>query len=122
MSKCKRELVCIVCPKGCRLTVEIDENNQNGYKVSGNSCDRGAEYGVREVTNPTRVITSTVKIKNGSLRRLPVRTNGAIPKDKIFECMRVINLLEIEVPVNCGDILVENILDTGIDLIASRSM
>lgn len=117
-----RELVCIVCPKGCRLTVEIDDNSEKGYKVSGNSCDRGAEYGVREVTNPTRVITSTVKIKNGSLRRLPVRTNGAIPKDKIFECMRIINSVEIESPVNCGDILVENILDTGIDLIASRSM
>lgn len=118
----KREMICIVCPMGCHLTVEEDKSSPSGHKVSGNTCKRGEKYGVEELTNPTRVITSTVKIKKGLLNRLPVKTNGAIPKNLNFECMKILNSVEIESPVKVGDVIVENILGTGIDLVASRSM
>jgi CxxC motif-containing protein len=117
-----KELVCIVCPRGCRLTLIPDETSQGGYKVIGNGCNRGIDYGIKELTNPTRVITSTVKIKGAIMRRLPVRTKGDIPKSKVFECMKLLNDIEVYAPIKVGDIIVKNILETGVDLIASRSM
>jgi len=118
----RKEMICIVCPMGCHLTVDKDETSESGYKVSGNKCKRGAEYGVREMTNPTRVITTTVKIKNGLLSRLPVKTDGEVPKNMNFECMKAINEIEVESPVKVGDIIIENILETGINVVASRTM
>ncbi len=118
----KNEMICIVCPIGCRLTVIKDDSTELGYLVRGNKCKRGINYGIKELTNPTRVITSTVKIKNAHLKRLPVKTKGAIPKDLNFECMKIINSIEVEAPIKMGDIIVKNILGTGIDLVASRSM
>lgn len=75
------DLICIVCPKGCHL--HVDE--ENGYAVTGNSCPRGADYGKKELVNPTRVITSTVKITGGIHHRLPVKTDRDIPKAMIPE-------------------------------------
>ncbi|MFA5523514.1 MAG: DUF1667 domain-containing protein [Tissierellales bacterium] len=116
------ETICIVCPIGCRLTITKDTTSPDGYLVSGNQCKRGERYGILEMTNPTRVITSTVKINKAHLKRLPVKTNGAIPKDMNFKCMELINSLEIEAPIKVGQVIIKNILDTGIDLVASRSM
>lgn len=107
---------------GCRLTIVEDLNSEKGYIVQGNSCKKGGEYGIKEIINPTRVLTSTVKIKKAHLERMPVVTKGGIPKDKMFECMKEINSVEIEAPVKVGDIIIENILNTGINLVASRSM
>ncbi|QXM07450.1 DUF1667 domain-containing protein [Crassaminicella indica] len=104
---------------GCRLTVSKEEN---GYKVTGNSCKRGAAYGIKEMTNPTRVIPTTVKIRNGFLKRLPVKTNGSIPKELIFKCMEIINSVEVEAPVKIGDVIIENILGTGVDVVATKTM
>lgn len=117
-----KEMVCIVCPIGCQLTVTEDKTAEKGYKVEGNKCSRGAVYGVKELTNPTRVVTSTVKIKDGLLPRLPVKTDGDIPKHLINECMKELNAIEVQTPIKVGDVIIKNILDTGIDIIASRSM
>ena len=117
-----KELVCIVCPRGCRLTLIQDEACQGGYQVIGNGCNRGIDYGVKELTNPTRVITSTVKIKGAIMRRLPVRTKGDIPKNKVFQCMKLLNDIDVYAPIKVGDIIVENVLGTGVDLIATKSM
>jgi len=116
----KHKLICINCPMGCRLEVTQTENG--GWLVEGNQCNRGYSYAVREMTEPTRVLTTTVVIKNGFLPRLPVRTETAIPKEKIFEAMEVINKVVVEAPVKVGDVIVENILNTGVNVIASRSM
>ena len=75
-----KELICIVCPKGCRL--RVDEND--GYKVTGNTCPRGEEYGKMELTNPTRTITSTVAVRGAAHPRCPVKTTKPIPKGLIF--------------------------------------
>lgn len=115
-------MVCIVCPVGCHLEVVLDPEAELGYTVNGAICDRGKAYGIKEMTNPTRLITSTVKIKGANLPRIPVRTDKEIPKDKIFECMKIINQVELEAPVKMGQIIVEDILGTGSNIVASRSM
>lgn len=115
----KREMVCIACPIGCKLTVS-GEGNQ--YWVKGNQCPRGESYGIKEMTNPTRMLTSTVIIENCHLKRLPVKTSAPIPKEQIFSCMRLLDDLVIEGPVNIGDVILENVLNTGVNVQASRSM
>jgi CxxC motif-containing protein len=116
------EKVCIVCPMGCNLLIEKDKNEESGYRVTGNRCNRGKEYAIREVTNPVRVVTSTVKIKNHTNMMLPVKTNGPIPKDKIFPIMDKIKSIEVSLPVKKNDIVLQNICDTKVDLIATKSI
>lgn len=118
----KKEMVCIVCPIGCHLEVIEDESKEDGYRVEGATCKRGEKYGVKELTMPTRLLTSTAKIKGGSLKRIPVRTDKEIPKERIFDCMKIINDVELEVPVHMGDIIVEDILGLDVNIIASRSI
>ena len=112
------ELICIVCPKGCHL--HVDE--ENGYRVTGQGCPRGEEYGRKELTNPTRVITSTVCVENGAHPRCPVKTNGAIPKQLIFEAMRTLDNIHLTAPVKLGEIVVPDICGTGIRFVTTRTI
>lgn len=109
-----KELICIVCPKGCHL--EVDTENE---KVTGNTCKRGEVYGLNEVKNPTRVVTSTIRIKDGGV--VPVKTENPIPKSMIFDVMKEINNSEATLPVKVGDILIEDVLGTGVNIIAAKS-
>lgn len=113
-----KELICIVCPNGCHL--KVDEHND--YSVTGNKCERGVDYGKAELCNPVRVVTSTVKLQSSRSNRLPVKTNGAIPKALIFEVMKVIDTLEVTAPVKVGQILVEDLLETGISLVSCKNV
>lgn len=112
------QLVCIVCPKGCRLNVD----EQNGFRVTGNSCPRGAEYGRKELTNPTRVLTSTVKITGAASRRCPVKTDCGIPKGLMLRAMKELNGVTLASPVKRGDIALPNLLGTGANLIVTKDM
>ena len=114
-----KELICIVCPKGCHLKAE---ETAEGWNITGFSCPRGKEYGLNEMTHPTRVITSTVKIMGGAHPRLPVKTNAPIPKELIGEAMKLLDSIEVMSPVHHGDIIVKNIANTGISFVASRDM
>ncbi|WDV46486.1 DUF1667 domain-containing protein [Clostridiaceae bacterium M8S5] len=114
-----KEMICIVCPMGCHINVE---KSGDEYVVTGNKCPRGKTYGIKELTNPTRVLTTTVKIKGGLLNRLPVKTVDAVPKELLSECMKVINNVEVTSPIKVGDIIVKDILGTGVNVVASRSM
>lgn len=116
-----RELICINCPLGCPLKVELDETGQV-LSVSGNTCKRGEEYGKREVTAPTRTVTSTVKVAGGKAPLVSVRTRTDIPKGKIFDCMEAIRKAEAKAPVRIGDVVVENIAGTGVDVIATKDV
>ncbi|MFZ2538880.1 MAG: DUF1667 domain-containing protein [Oscillospiraceae bacterium] len=112
------ELICIVCPKGCHL--KVDE--ENGYAVTGHSCQKGEVYGQKELTNPTRVLTSTVRI-NGALHlRLPVKTNRDIPKGEITNAMKLLNDVTMQAPVKIGDVVLENALGLGVDFVATKTM
>jgi CxxC motif-containing protein len=113
----ERELICICCPKGCHLKVEEDS-----LSVSGNTCPRGVEYGVNEVINPVRIITSTVRINGGEVSVVPVKTQKPIPKGLTMKCMEEINKVSVSVPVNIGDIVIKNILQTGVDVVATKNI
>jgi CxxC motif-containing protein len=112
------ELICIVCPKGCRL--KVDEKKD--FRVTGNSCKRGEDYGRAELKNPTRVLTSTVRIVNAAHSRCPVRTSAPIPKQLILEAMKTLDSVSLKAPVKAGQVVVKNVCGTGVNIISTRSM
>jgi CxxC motif-containing protein len=116
----KRELTCIGCPLGCNLEVEID--NGKVVKVSGNSCNIGHEYGIKECTNPTRIVTTTVFVENGQDPVVSVKTENDIPKDKIFDCIKALKDIKINAPINIGDVIVSNVLNTGVNIVATKNV
>ncbi|MGK0468855.1 DUF1667 domain-containing protein [Clostridium sp.] len=116
----KRELVCIGCPLGCALTAEISDNNE--VIITGNSCKIGQEYGVKECTNPTRILTSTVQIIDRDDIMLPVKTESDVPKDKITVCIKALKGIRVNTPINIGDIVLENVANTGVNFIATRTI
>ncbi len=106
----KRNLTCIVCPMGCNIDVEIE--NGEVKSISGNTCKRGAEYAKNECISPVRTITSTVKCADGSV--IPVKTDNPIPKDKIFECMKIINSTVAPLPISAGDVIIKDVYGSNI--------
>lgn len=117
-----RDMVCVVCPMGCHMVLEKDETETSGIKVLHNQCARGKVYAIEEMTAPTRMLTSTVVIEEGFLKRLPVKTTAPIPKQKIMEAMGVLDQVVVKAPIKVGDVIVENLLGTGINIVAARSM
>lgn len=115
-----RELTCIGCPMGCMLTVNIEDDDN--ITVSGNTCPRGATYGKKEVTNPTRIVTSSVKINDGTIARVSVKTKDDIPKGKIFDIMKEIRDVTVTAPIHIGDVILKNVADTGVDVIATKNV
>ena len=104
-----RELICIVCPKGCHL--QVDE--ENGCRVTGNACPRGAVYGREELLNPVRTVTTTMRVAGGMSPRAPVKTARPVPKDRVFEAMQAINAAVAKAPVAVGETLASNLLGLG---------
>lgn len=114
------EMICIVCPKGCRLSV--DQKSDGEVLVTGNGCNRGIPYAKKELTNPTRVVTSTVKINGAIHKRLPVKTSKDIPKHLNFAVMKELESIEVTAPIKVGTVLIKNILGTDADIVATRNM
>lgn len=111
---------CKVCTMACELKIARDENNPSSYIVKGNRCNRGKEFGIKEILEPSRVLTSRVLLKHGPMGRLPVKTNGVIPENLVDKCMEIIKTTEVSAPIEKGQIIIENILNTGIDVVAAR--
>lgn len=111
----KKEIICTVCPKGCRITAETD--GKNVLSVTGYSCKRGEVYAKAECVNPVRVLTTTVMTDKNTVAS--VKTAEAIPKNLIFDAMKVINGVTAKTPLNVGDIVLSNILNTGVNVIAT---
>jgi len=113
-----KNIICIVCPRGCHL--QVDEST---HKVTGNHCERGAAYGVQELTAPTRTLTSTVRLEGSRhLRRCPVKTSNPIPKNMMMEAAKALDSYCVKVPVKVGQILEENFLGTGVNLVSARTI
>ncbi len=113
-----KELVCIVCPKGCRL--HVDE--ENDFSVTGHSCPRGAEYGHNEIKNPTRVLTSTVRLEGGLYRRCPVKTDKAVPKRLLLDIMQALNAVSLNAPVKAGQVVLANVCRTDANVIVTKNL
>ena len=114
-----KNFICINCPLGCPLTVTLDGGKV--VSVSGNTCKRGEAYAVKEIIAPARTVTSTVRVAGGERPVVAVRTKTDIPKDKIFDCMAVINTVEVPAPVRIGDVLIGNVCGTGVDVVATAN-
>lgn len=115
----KREMVCVSCPMGCAITVELDDNNEV-ISVTGNTCPRGDKYARQECTHPERMLTSTVKVEGGRLPVVPVKSASPIPKEMLFDAMKEVNKVTLKAPVTFGDIAVKDILGTGIDIVVTN--
>lgn len=115
-----RNLTCINCPMGCPLTVEMEGDEV--ISVTGNTCKRGDTYARKEVSNPTRIVTSTVKVTGGKADMVSVKTREDIPKGKIFDCVKDLKGVEVKAPVHIGDVIVPNAAGTGIDIVATKNV
>ena len=116
----KRKMICIRCPRGCEIETTFD--GWTVMEVRGNSCRLGEDYARTEVSDPRRVVTTTVRVRNGVLPVIPVWTSSAVRKDMIFEVMRSCNLVEIEAPVLMDQVIVKDVCGTGADIRASRNL
>ncbi len=116
----ERNLTCIGCPMGCPLTVVMNGNEV--VSVTGNTCKRGDIYARKEVTNPTRIVTSTVRVSGGSIDMVSVKTKEDIPKEKIFDCVKALKEIEVSAPVHIGDVVLENVAGTGVDIVATKNV
>lgn len=113
-------LTCIGCPLGCSLAAEME--GKEVISVTGNNCGVGDKYAHKELTNPTRIVTSTVKVTGGMLPAVSVKTAGDIPKGKIFDCVSALKTVEVQAPVSIGQVIVENICGTGVSVIATKNI
>lgn len=114
------KLTCIGCPMGCMLTVDRKEEGE--IAVEGNFCKRGTAYAKKELTNPTRIVTSSVRVCNGTLLRVSVKTSQDIPKNRIMDIMQEIKRAKVDAPVKIGDIIIENCAGTGAHIVATKDV
>ena len=115
-----RELTCIGCPMGCQLRATLEDGVVTA--VTGNTCPRGDAYARKEVTNPTRIVTSTVRVEGGISPMVNVKTASDIPKAKIFECASALKNVVVTAPVKIGDIVLSNVAGTGVDVVAAKNI
>jgi len=116
----KKDFICIVCPIGCNIEVKFE--GKGIRSISGNKCFKGKEFVIAEIIHPQRVLTTTVKVKNGENKLLPVKTDRPISKELIFKVMKEVRQIEVKAPIKINQVIVENILETGANLIAERSI
>ncbi len=113
------ELTCICCPMGCTITVEKKDEE---FIVSGNGCPRGKKYAVEELTAPTRTVTSSVKVNGGDCLMASVKTDKPIAKNLVFDSLKTLEKVVLAAPVHIGDVIVENVLGTGVNFVATREV
>jgi len=113
------EIICTACPKGCRLNVKREAGE---ILVSNAGCKRGKEYAVGEINDPRRMVASTILVKNGIHPLVPVYTEYPFPKGKIKDLLGELRGVQIDAPVKVGQVVIENVLNTGINIIASRDL
>lgn len=111
----KKEYICIVCPKGCHIVVD-------GDKISGYTCLRGLNYVKQESIDPRRTLTTTVKVNDKNIRVCPVKSSDTLPKDKLFASMEEINKISVDLPIKLHQIVIKNILNTGVDIITTKEI
>lgn len=116
-----KDLICVSCPIGCAVTVTLDDNNEV-VSVTGNTCKRGDSYARQECTHPERMLTSTVKVTGSRLPVVPVKSAKPVPKELLLDCMQEINRVTVQAPVHIGDVVLANILNTGVDIVATNNV
>lgn len=118
----EKKIICITCPKGCVITVNGDAEKGTIDSLEGNECRRGDTYARNEFIHPVRILTSSVKTEGCAVPLMAVRTSAPIPKELLFAGMEEIKKITVKAPVAVGDVLVENFLGTGVNLVAAGSI
>ena len=113
-----RRVLCIICPIGCEIIVRMKNNKI--LEIKGAQCPKGHDYAIEEMSSPKRIVISVVKCRGGELPVVSVRTDRPVPKDKIWDIMKLLSEIEVEAPVEMGQIIVENALGLGVNIIATR--
>ncbi len=116
----ERKLTCITCPQGCCLTISLEADKI--VNISGNTCKRGETYAKKELTNPTRIVTTTVPVEDGIVPRVSIKTETDIPKGKIKECLAQLKGVTVKAPIFIGDVILANVANTGVDMVATRKV
>lgn len=116
----KRKLVCIVCPKGCEIEIDYNEKTKEVYSMSGQGCRRGEDYARAECIAPMRTLTTTMKVAGGGL--IPVKTSKPVPRSLLLDCMKSINTAEAPAGSQIGSIILQDIIGTGADIVASGNI
>ncbi|MGM0420399.1 MAG: DUF1667 domain-containing protein [Bacillota bacterium] len=116
----ERTIICLSCPRGCRVRVKSE--GEEITDISGHQCPQGVEYAKNEFLNPTRILPTTVQVANGELDLVPVKTAEPIPKEKIGEAMQELAEIVVEAPVKIGQVIVEDLVGTGVEVVATRSI
>lgn len=116
----KKEMICIRCPVGCSLSVECIERKIEN--INGNRCRVGLEYAEKEIFNPERTLTTTVRVRNGHLPLVSVRTSKPIPKNGIFDAMTLLAKVEIEAPIRIGEKIIQNLFNRNVSVIATKNI
>lgn len=116
----QKELTCISCPMGCNIIVSLE--NGTVQEITGNTCIKGREYAQKECLNPSRIVTTTVKVINGSLPVVSVKTQQDIPKEMIRKCMEELKKVTVMAPVKVGEIICSNIAGTGVNVVATKEI
>ena len=116
----KRALICIGCPMGCPMSVTLTDGKVQS--VEGNTCKRGDDYARREVVAPMRMLTTTLPVLNGDRATVVVKTNGEVPKALLLDCARALRDVKVTAPIQSGEVVVKNILNTGVDVIAVKEV
>ena len=116
----KNRVICTVCPNGCEI--EVDYTSKEDASLSGYGCKRGITYALDECFEPKRTFTSSIRITGCDRRVMPVRTTMPIPKELTMKAAESVNAMELQVPVKCGEVIVENFLDTGVNLVAAMTL
>ena len=114
-----KNLICIVCPMGCRLTIT---GTPDALEIGGNKCQKGNTYAYEEITNPVRIVCTTAKITGGIHKVIPVKTDKAISEKHKLEVVKAVNNIKLTSPVKMGDIIISDIFGTGINIVAERDM
>lgn len=116
----EKNLICINCPMGCMLTVTMQEREI--ITIEGNTCKRGEIYARKELTDPTRIVTSTVRVRGGCDHMVSVKTKEDVPKEKVLDCVRALKEIIVEAPVRIGDVIMENAAGTGVSIVATKEV
>ncbi|HBL84121.1 MAG: hypothetical protein A2Y17_12715 [Clostridiales bacterium GWF2_38_85] len=116
----ERKMTCIICPRGCRMTVKYENNTL--IECKDNFCARGPTYAKNEIAAPTRVLTSTIPTDSKTVPLMPVKTSKAIPKEQLFTAMKLVKTIRAKAPLKCGDVIYKDFMVQGTDLICGRNL
>lgn len=113
-------MICVVCPRGCRMEVQADEDGH--AEVSGAGCVRGRTYAAAEMSTPVRTVTTTVAVTGASISRLPVKSAVPVPRDQVIGTVQALHSIEVCAPIRRGDVVAANVAGTGISFVATRDL